>query len=163
LILFLVVLAGFLVPESRVIPVEGATSNDWNKDSFWFEPWGASGVHKGVDIFGNKGQKVVATTNMIILYKGSFSIGGNVVIGLGPKWRLHYYAHLNDIDADLGLLVSAGGTVGSVGDSGNALGKPPHLHYSILSLVPMPWLVDFKESQGYKKAFYIDPGSYLSD
>lgn len=161
LVLLLLFISGFILPESRTMPVAGATSSDWNKESFWYEPWGLSGVHKGVDIFAVKGVSVVASANLIILYQGSINRGGNVVIGLGPKWRLHYFAHLESINPKLGLFSRSGSQIGAVGDSGNAKGKQPHLHYSVLSLVPLPWLID-NTKQGYKKAFYINPSHYFS-
>ena len=40
-----ILLAGLLVPERLCIPVAGATRQDWHPRSFWFEPWGVSGVH----------------------------------------------------------------------------------------------------------------------
>lgn len=163
--MFLVVIvllsSGYLVPDRRTIPVVGAVPADWNPQSFWYEPWGTSGVHKGIDIFAGKGEPVVASTDLLVLYRGTLSKGGKVVLGLGPKWRVHYFAHLDSIDADAGLFVAVGGALGTVGDSGNAAGKQPHLHYAILSLVPLPWLID-GSSQGYKKAFYLDPGHYLN-
>jgi murein DD-endopeptidase MepM/ murein hydrolase activator NlpD len=153
-------IAGFLVPERRVIPVLGATSSDWNPKTFWFEPWGSSGVHKGMDIFAAQGQPVLASTDLIVLYRGQLAKGGLVVVGLGPKWRLHYFAHLDAIDENTGLFASAGSILGTVGSSGNAAGKQPHLHFSIASLVPLPWRID-SNTQGYKKAFYLDPTSYF--
>ena len=153
-------LVGYLLPEPRVIPVAGATSADWHKDTFWFEPWGSSGVHKGMDIFAAKNTPILATTHMLILYRGEWRKGGKVVIGLGPKWRLHYFAHLNDNNVDGGHLLTAGSVLGYVGDSGNARGKPAHLHYAIVSLIPIPWHID-NSTQGYKKAFYLDPVEYL--
>ena len=81
--------------------------------------------------------------------------GGKAVLLLGPRWRLHYYAHLADI-ADTGLWLWAGEPVGSVGSSGNATGKPPHLHYSLVSLLPRVWLAD-GAPQGWKKMFYLNP------
>ena len=156
LVLAAVLLAGFLIPESAVVPVVGATSADWNEDSFWYEPWGVSGVHKGIDIFGERGQDVVASTGGIVLFRGSISRGGNVVVVLGPRWRFHYYAHLEEIDDDAGLWVSGGTRIGSVGDSGNAAGKQPHLHYTMLTMIPYPWLVT-SETQGWKRMFYLDP------
>lgn len=56
--------------------------------------------------------------------------------------------------------MKSGEVIGTVGDSGNAKGKPAHLHYSILRLIPTPWTID-STTQGYKKAFFIDPGPYL--
>jgi Peptidase family M23. len=81
-------------------------------------------------------------------------------VGLGPKWRLHYFAHLDNFESTLGLFVASGSKVGSVGDTGNARGKQPHLHFSLFSLLPLPWLVD-NSTQGYKKAFYLDPIKYF--
>lgn len=161
LIAFGIVIAiGFLVPERIVVPVDGASSSDWNPDSFWYEPWGVSGVHKGIDIFAPHGTNVRAATGGLVLYSGTFSIGGNVIVVLGPKWRAHYYAHLDSSQVSLGSFVSAGSAIGAVGDSGNAAGKPPHLHYVILSPFPYPW--NFSSgTQGWKRMFYLDPGRKL--
>lgn len=151
------IVAGFLIPENPVIPVTDATPADWNPESFWYEPWGASGVHKGIDIFAATDQHVVASTGGIVLYRGNLSRGGNVVVILGPRWRLHYYAHLADFDADAGRWVSRGTRLGAVGDSGNAAGKPPHLHYSVVTLIPYPWRAT-TDTEGWKRMFYLDPG-----
>ena len=87
-------------------------------------------------------------------------LGGKIVFALGPGWRLHYFAHLDEIAVFPGRPVGAGTVLGSVGESGNARGRPPHLHYSILSLVPRIWRAD-DGPQGWKKMFYLDPGAYL--
>ncbi len=157
-----ILLAGFVIPEKRCIPVEGATSKDWNANTYWFEPWGKSGVHKGVDIFAKKGTNVVATTSLLILYRGNLPRGGKVILALGPKWRIHYYAHLDAFGEQVKLFARPAQVLGQVGDSGNALGKQAHLHYSIISLIPRPWRMD-SSTQGYKKIFYMDPIIYLSE
>ncbi|MCP4486675.1 MAG: M23 family metallopeptidase [Gammaproteobacteria bacterium] len=159
--LVVVLVVGYLLPEKPVIPVAGATPSDWNKDSFWYEPWGDSGVHKGIDIFARMGTDLVSATNGVVLFKGVLSKGGNVVLVLGPKWRLHYYAHLNTISTNSFSIVSAGKKIGSVGDSGNAKGKQPHVHYSIVSMLPYFWQAT-TDSQGWKKMFFFDPGLYLT-
>jgi peptidoglycan LD-endopeptidase LytH len=159
--LLAVVAAGLLIPEQTVIPVEGASAKDWNPKSFWYEPWGVSGVHKGIDIFAPQGTKVVAATPGVVVYRGELGQGGNVVAVLGPKWRIHYYAHLSSYGNEP-LLVSSGSQVGAVGTSGNAAGKPPHLHYTVFSLVPLPWKYS-NETQGWRKMFYLDPGAVLKN
>lgn len=151
---------GFLLPESKTIPVAGASAKDWHPKSFWFEPWGTSGVHKGIDIFAKRDTPLLSTTAGVVVYTGNFAKGGNVVVVLGPKWRLHYFAHLQAINTSRLSLVKSGEVIGSVGDSGNAKGKPAHLHYSILRLIPAPWAID-GSTQGYKKAFFINPDAYL--
>lgn len=155
-----VLVLGLVVPERVRIPVAGATARDWNARSFWFEPWGTSGVHKGIDIFGKLGTPVLSTTDGIVLFTGEIAKGGKVVLVLGPGWRLHYLAHLDRITTHALAPVASGSAIGTVGASGNAQGKPPHLHYSIVRLLPAPWKID-RATQGYKKAFFIDPGTYL--
>jgi peptidoglycan LD-endopeptidase LytH len=157
IILFTIILAlGLCIPERGVIPVENATSKDWNSQSFWFAPWGKSGVHKGIDIFAKQGTPVIASTSGLVIYTGNIKMGGNVVAVLGPKWRIYYYAHLNSIHAKSISWASRGEVIGAVGSTGNAAGKPPHLHYSVLSLVPYPWRFS-TETQGWKKLFFMNP------
>ncbi len=153
---------GFVIPERIVIPVEAASVKDWNPKTFWYEPWGTSGVHKGIDIFGTQGTPVLSSTDGIVLFSGQLHKGGKVVLVLGPKWRFHYYAHLDSIHTTMFSPVKSGEYIATLGDSGNAKGKPPHLHYSIVRLLPLPWKID-NSTQGYKKAFFIDPGKYLTE
>ncbi|MFZ8200448.1 M23 family metallopeptidase [Alteromonas portus] len=157
LLIFLVfICAGLVIPEKLVIPVEGASSNDWNHNTFWYEPWGSSGVHKGVDIFGAKGTLVQSATSGYVIYTGELGKGGNVVAVLGPKWRVHYYAHMQEVTVEKGTWLSQKDKVGTLGDTGNAKGKQPHLHYSIVSLIPLPWKAT-SETQGWKKMFFLNP------
>jgi murein DD-endopeptidase MepM/ murein hydrolase activator NlpD len=157
---FILIVLGMFIPEENIIPVDGATDNDWNHDTFWYEPWGSSVVHKGIDIFGKKGTPALASTKGVVIYAGTLKKGGNVVAILGPKWRIHYYAHLERHSVSSGNLVNAGDVFGILGDSGNARGKQPHIHYSILSLIPIPWLIT-TETQGWKKMFFLNPHKWL--
>ncbi|WP_297291780.1 M23 family metallopeptidase [Oceanicoccus sp.] len=149
------------MPEELAMPVVGASSNDWSDQTFWYEPWGSSGVHKGIDIFGQQNTSVIAATGGLVLYSGELSKGGNVVAILGPKWRLHYYAHLQARTVTTGRWVWGSSQIGTLGSSGNAAGKPPHLHYSILSVIPLPWK-STTDTQGWKRMFYLDPGEKLT-
>jgi len=157
-----VLITGLILPEETRIPVSGATKNDWNHTTFWYEPWGTSGVHKGIDIFGLKGTNVLAPTYGFILFTGNISLGGNVVAILGPKWKVHYLAHLEKVDVATLQIVGKNDIVGTLGDSGNAIGKQPHVHYSIISLLPYPWLFS-TEKQGWKKMFFMNPHEVLID
>jgi murein DD-endopeptidase MepM/ murein hydrolase activator NlpD len=158
-ILLAFLIAGFLLPEKPLIPVEGASRADWNPKSFWFEPWGRSGDHKGIDILAKRGKPVISAVPGIVLYHGPLGVGGNVAAVLGPKWRIHYYAHMAE-SLSLPLFVSSGQPLGAVGNSGNAAGKPPHLHYAIVSLVPLPWRYS-AAMQGWKRMFFLNPAEVL--
>ena len=152
--MLLVIALGLAVPERAIVPVLGATARDWHPESFWYSPWGASGVHKGIDIFAPGGTPALAAVPGIVVWRGELGIGGKVVAILGPRWRLHYYAHLDGF-TQAGW-VRRGDVVGQVGTTGNAAGKAPHLHYSVMSFLPLPWRIT-AEPQGWKKAFYLDP------
>lgn len=156
------IVLGFALPESHRIPVAGAMPADWNPKAFWYYPWGPSIVHKGIDIFAKEGAPVLAATGGLTLYAGDLARGGHVVLLLGSKWRLHYYAHLQKVDARALRIVRAGDAIGSVGTSGNAQGKPPHLHYAIMSLLPMPSNFGFGLPLGWLRMFYLDPHVYLT-
>jgi peptidoglycan LD-endopeptidase LytH len=163
LCLIIIFLLGFLIPEGkRQIPVAGASSKDWNPQSFWYYPWGLSGVHKGIDIFAKEGTPVIAAAKSMVIYSGSIATGGNVVLMLGVKWRFYYYAHLKDISANAGQWRNAGEKIGTVGTSGNAAGKPPHLHFSIRTLFPALNQYDSRQKESWRKMFYIDPQVFLA-
>ena len=91
----LVLILGFIVPQQLEMPVKGATKSDYNKETFWACPWGKSVVHKGVDIFATKGTPVLVSTYGLVISAGQSNGAGNFLLVLGPKWRLHYYAHLD--------------------------------------------------------------------
>lgn len=155
-----VLLIGLLLPQNLMLPVKGADARSYHPRSFWYYPWGKSGTHKGVDIFAKQGTPVQAATGGLVLYTGTAARGGNVVLVLGPKWRMHYYAHLETIKTARFAWLWRGEAVGTVGATGNAAGKPPHLHYTIASLLPYPWRWD-EDLQGWKKMFYLDPTAYF--
>ena len=157
-VIFLTIL--FLSGE-LAIPVAGATARDWNPRSFWYEPWGPSGVHKGIDIFAPKGRAVTAAGSGVVVFTGQWSAGGNVAIVLGAKWRFQYYAHLDSIAVHKAQWVSRGDAIGRVGNSGNAAGKPSHLHFTVVTAIPYPWLYS-SARQGWKRIYFLDPGPLLT-
>jgi murein DD-endopeptidase MepM/ murein hydrolase activator NlpD len=71
--------------------------------------------------------------------------------------QTHYYAHLKKINTSTFSLVSEGDEIGEVGTTGNAKGKPPHLHYSIGQTLPNI----FGEGPLVKR-FYADPTPFLN-
>lgn len=155
-----ILIIGLIIPQKFSMPVEGATKSDYNEKTFWYYPWGKSVTHKGVDIFAPEGTNLKSSTFGLVLYSGEVKVGGNIILILGPKWRLHYYAHLMDLKISTLSWVSRDEIIGSVGASGNAKGKPPHLHYSIVTPIPYPWRID-SDRQGWKKMFYLNPLDYL--
>jgi murein DD-endopeptidase MepM/ murein hydrolase activator NlpD len=80
------------------------------------------------------------------------SKGGNAVLVFGPWFRQHYYAHLDNSEVGLFDFLSPGERIGTVGTTGNAKGKPPHLHYAIGRLIPK-----LEGEMEWSKRFYQDP------
>lgn len=100
------------------------------------DTWGAARSqgrsHEGIDIFAPRHTPVQSTTQGIVSKVGENNLGGRVVVVVGPGGAGHYYAHLEDY-ADIAPndWVNQGEVIGYVGDSGNAKGTPPHVHYGI--------------------------------
>lgn len=156
----IIAIVGFVVPQDLRMPVAGANANSYNHETFWYEGWGSSVVHKGVDIFAKRGTPIHSSTLGIVVAASEGGKGGKYVVILGPKWRLHYYAHLDEITTKPFALVSHNTVIGTVGNTGNAATTPAHLHYSIATLVPYPWRID-DAPVGWQKMFYLNPIEYL--
>jgi murein DD-endopeptidase MepM/ murein hydrolase activator NlpD len=117
-------------PPKLPVPVEAVASADLADT--WGAPRSGNRRHEGIDIFAPLGRPVISTTNGVIFKVGEDQLGGHVVRVLGPGWQWHYYAHL-DRFANIapGSLVQQGTVVGYVGNTGNAIGTPHHLHYGV--------------------------------
>ena len=155
-----IILIGLLIPQNLKMPVVGADNNSYNHETFWYEGWGTSIVHKGIDVFAKKGTSVHSATKGIVLVTTEYGKGGKFVLVLGPKWRLHYYAHLDEIKTKRFAFVDQDTEIGTVGNTGNAINTPAHLHYGIGTLVLYPWRID-KAPLGWQKMFYLNPIDYL--
>jgi len=141
-----------LMPTEIQNPVDGCGCESYNPKSFW-HPWGDH-KHAGIDIFAKKGTNVHPAIGGIVIATGhNLGAGGNCILILSTGWRLHYYAHLNEINTNIGAIVAQKSVIGKVGNTGNAKGKPPHLHYSISSIIPQgDWRWEPKQV-----LFYINP------
>nr|WP_227677338.1 M23 family metallopeptidase [Psychrobacter urativorans] len=105
--------------------------------------------HEGIDIFAPRNTPIKATTQGVVSKVGDDRLGGKVVVIVGPGGAGHYYAHLEDYaDISPNQWIEVGDTVGYVGDSGNAKGTPPHVHYGVYingsAVNPYPLLIKAK-------------------
>jgi len=89
--------------------------------------------HQGSDIFAAFGTPLLATEDGVLTRVGTASLGGNKLWLVGESGHHYYYAHLSAYAPGVrdGLRVEAGDVVGFVGDTGNAKGTSPHLHFEI--------------------------------
>ena len=126
------------------IPVEGATAK--NVQSFFGAARdGGRREHHGVDIFAARRTPVRAAASGIVTSVGTNGLGGNVVWITRPtRGESHYYAHLDQQLVTPGTYVREGDVIGLVGNTGNARGTAPHLHFGIYTaggaVDPLPYI-----------------------
>jgi ethanolamine utilization microcompartment shell protein EutS len=92
-----------------------------------------TGWHHGNDIFAPKGAPVLAVAEGTLFLVGWNTIGGNRLWLRDMQGNEFYYAHLSAYSplAAEGRHVEAGDVIGFVGDTGDAVGTPPHLHFEV--------------------------------
>jgi murein DD-endopeptidase MepM/ murein hydrolase activator NlpD len=111
-------------------PVAGEAwwSDDWYEARFTPE----FHFHEGTDIFAARGTPVRSPVDGVLEYSngGAGGLGATVREANGTYY---YMAHLDSFARDLysGARVKQGQVVGFVGDSGNAVGGSPHVHFEI--------------------------------
>jgi murein DD-endopeptidase MepM/ murein hydrolase activator NlpD len=89
--------------------------------------------HQGVDIMAPFDTPLYAVERGIITRVGTDVLGGTKLWLKGQSGTYYYYAHLAAFAEGMveGALVNAGDVVGFVGDTGNAQGGAPHLHFQV--------------------------------
>lgn len=105
-------------------PVVGAKfMNDWGF------PRGTRRFHEGTDLFAPQGTRIVAPANGTVKF-GSNTLGGTTFNLTTDDGWVVYGAHLFTHARTEGR-VKAGTVIATVGNTGDALGGPMHLHMSI--------------------------------
>lgn len=116
-------------------------------------------AHQGTDIMAPSGTPLLACERGIVTDMGSDVLGGTKLWLKGESGTYYYYAHLSSFAEGLtsGKIVEAGDIVGLVGDTGNARGGAPHLHFEIhpdggMAVNPYPLLKVVDELSRQAKA-----------
>jgi murein DD-endopeptidase MepM/ murein hydrolase activator NlpD len=111
-------------------PIAGTAG--WS-DDWWLPRFGPGWrLHEGLDIFASMGTPVRAPVDGKVRITNG-GLGGLAVYVTQPNRTYWYMAHLSGVAPGIaeGAEVHTGDVVGFVGDSGNARGGPPHLHFEI--------------------------------
>lgn len=88
--------------------------------------------HEGIDIFAPRGTPAIASLPGRVTRANVTAIGGKVVWLRDERHNRNiYYAHLDSQTVSAGQMVEIGDTLGFVGNTGNAITTPPHLHFGI--------------------------------
>lgn len=96
-------------------------------------PRAGTGWHHGEDIFAPTGTPVLAVADGEISSVGVNTLGGNRLWLRDAGGTTYYYAHLSAYAPGVvdGALARAGQLIGFVGNTGQAITTPPHLHFEI--------------------------------
>ena len=109
----------------RVFPI--AAPARFSDDFGYIRSEGAK-PHAGIDIFADEGSPLVAVDAGQVRF-GQDPIGGNIANLYAEDGTRYYYAHLYAFAGGGPRSVEAGEVIGYVGDTGNAQGGPPHVHF----------------------------------
>ncbi len=123
--------SGRLSAGGYVFPIFGTASFG---DSFGAPRAGIpGGWHHGEDIFAREGAPLLAVADGVIHTVGFIKLGGYRLWLRDDLGNEFYYAHLSAYSplAVEGTRVQAGDVIGFVGDTGDAEGGSPHLHFEI--------------------------------
>jgi len=105
---------------------------NWTDD--WLDP--RSGppphLHQGTDVFAAFDTPVRSPVDGVVRFEDS-GLGGKGAFVTAPDGTYYYLAHLKSFNADVGsgAAVKLGQVIGFNGDSGNAKGGAPHVHFEI--------------------------------
>ena len=115
-------------------------------DDTWGHARSGGRTHEGIDIMAPRGTLVVSPTDAVVLRIGYGNLGGRYVFTVNPGGEQYYYAHLDAFADGLyeGQVLEVGDLIGYVGNSGNAINRATHLHFTIYkygAMNPYPRLV----------------------
>ena len=90
------------------------------------------GIHGAIDVYAARDTPIVSPVSGKVTSVRSGGKGGYTVTILGEDGHKYYFAHMNaQARVNRGDTINAGTHVGYVGNSGNAKGTTPHLHFSM--------------------------------
>lgn len=94
---------------------------------------GGARTHEGEDIMAPRGAIVSSPTEAVVVRTGEGSSSGIFVTTANPGGETMNFYHLDSIADGIkaGTEVKAGDILGYVGNTGNAAGGAPHLHFEI--------------------------------
>jgi len=121
-----------------VIPVLNLSAGQL-VDTYADERGGGEQLHEALDITAPAGTSVVAAAPGTVERLFRSEAGGNTIyVRSNDRETIHYYAHLDEYAPGLreGQKVRRGQRLGTVGTSGNADPRSPHLHFAILRTTP---------------------------
>jgi murein DD-endopeptidase MepM/ murein hydrolase activator NlpD len=97
----------------------------------WGAPRSGGRRHMGTDVFAPMGSPAYAVTDGVVRRTSYSDNGGLQVYLRGSDGNEYFYAHMSAYVARVGQHVAAGDEIAKVGDTGNARGGAPHVHFEV--------------------------------
>ncbi len=116
---------GWVVPISR---------GKYRISSPFGDTYGRGQAHEGIDLAASSYTPILAANNGVVTFAGWINGYGNSVMIKHSNGYYTLYAHMSTIGTSEGASVSAGSTIGAVGNTGNSTG--PHLHFGVYTKDP---------------------------
>jgi murein DD-endopeptidase MepM/ murein hydrolase activator NlpD len=150
-------------PEIALPPGEGYVFPVFGDASFsddYGAPRAVTGWHHGNDIFATTGTPVLAVADGTLSRVGVNTLGGNRLWLTDEAGNEFYFAHLSAYAPATvsGARVRAGQVIAFVGNTGQAITTPPHLHFEVHpgggdSVNPYPYLMAWRRGTDIPLAF----------
>jgi murein DD-endopeptidase MepM/ murein hydrolase activator NlpD len=113
------------LPNGDLMPTKGRITGPYGRTVPG--PQGKPVKHPGVDIAAPEGTPIIAPADGKVIFAGWANTAGNMVEILSKDGHKHRFMHMSKIIAKAGSQVTAGDTLGLVGNTGFSRGN--HLHW----------------------------------
>ena len=128
-----------LIPTGTYIyPYQGKITSTFG----WRVIFGSNSFHQGLDIYGKRGETVVAADGGEVIEVGSNKSYGNYCLIRHNEDIVTRYAHCDTITVEEGDLVGQGFPIGTLGSTGKVTGV--HVHFEIIKngvkVDPLPYM-----------------------
>jgi len=138
---------GSVAPTGLAIPVLFGVVPSNLSPNFGDARDSGSRTHMGEDIMAQKGTPVLSPTAAVVVRTVTGADEGNAVYAINPGGYTLVYMHLDKFGEGVssGTVLQPGSLIGYVGNTGNASGGAPHLHFEVhnasnTAIDPMPFL-----------------------
>lgn len=119
---------------------------------------GGPSMHRGIDLKGNFGEPVHASTDGTVIFAGrQGSYGNTVVVDHGGNIRT-LYAHLAAVYVRRGQQVRGGDALGGMGQTGRATGVHCHFEVRVAGRAVNPYTY-LKDEVGIRSSLETIPGA----
>lgn len=119
-----------------------ANSGDIGQSYGWYTPAHSNQrqLHSGIDLVAEVGTPVLAAEAGTVTFAGNHPVYGNFIIITHAQGKQTRYGHLKTMNVAKNQSVTAGETIGTVGQTGKPHIKASHLHFEVRYQTAQGWV-----------------------